>query len=251
VTLLTVLGLWFAAGLVATLVLGPRLRRAAEEAGPVLEAEPVYGADRSPLRWRLGTLGVVGLLAGSTGMAAAGALPGSTQTIAHHVLGTVGVHVPKAAHAPAEVATGPASTPWSDDVGPATSSPDDRTEATGPDGTTETAPPTSVEGGDTEVTAPDTEAGVDEPSSDPELTEPSETEPAEVDGTEPTEPPVDEPPAEEPPAEEPPPTTTTTTPPGEDLPPTTTTTTTPPSEEPPPTTTTTTLPAPPPPDPAG
>jgi hypothetical protein len=174
VTLLTVLGLWFAAGVVATLVLGPRLRRAAEEAGPALEPEPLYVADRSPLRWRLGTLGVVGLLAGSTGMAAAGALPGSTQTIAHHVLGTVGVHVPKATPAPTEVATGPASTPWSD-VGPGTSSPEGGAEAAAADGPDGTAPPTSVEAAEAEGVTPDTEAGVDEPSSGDagsELTEP-------------------------------------------------------------------------------
>jgi hypothetical protein len=123
VTLLVILATWFATGVLATLLLGPRLRRAAEAAGVPVEPEPVYLADRSPLRWRLGTLAVVGLLAGSTGMAAAGALPGSAQSIAHQVLGTVGVHVPQAPDAPTEVAaTGPAPTPWSD-LGPSTSSP--------------------------------------------------------------------------------------------------------------------------------
>lgn len=262
-TLLTVLGAWFLAGLVATLVLGPRLRRAAEQAGPAIEPEPLYGADRSPLRWRLGTLGVIGLLAGSTGMAAAGALPGTTQTIAHHVLGTVGFDVPKAADAPAQVATGPAQTPWSEE-GRSSSSPDDAAGGTEQGGPAETGPPPSVEDGEAAVgdgdDAPDgggtsdvpsvdgedVEAGDAEPAGDPApATEPSDVEEGGTTTTEPTDVPPPDPPAEEPP----PTATTTPPPPGEPPPTTTTTTTTPPPEEPPPTTTTTTLPAPPPPEP--
>jgi hypothetical protein len=256
VTLLIVLGAWFATGVLATLVLGPRLRKAAELAGPPLEPEPVYVADRSPLRWRLGTLGVVGLLAGSTGMAAAGELPGSAQTIAHHVLGTVGVNVPKASEAPAQVATGPATTPWAD-LGPSTSSPGsgaagERTDppATAPteEGGTPPSPDTTAAGRDDVASgAPSTEGTgegstpQDPPSFSPEGSDVSE-DPAPPAGE-----PSDVP--EDPPAEEPPP--TTTPPPAEEPPAgggsgTTTTTTTTTS-----TTTSTTAPPPPPGDPAG
>jgi hypothetical protein len=227
VILLVVLGAWFATGVLATLVLGPRLRRAAEQAGVALEQEPVYIADRSPLRWRLGTLGVVGLLAGSTGMAAAGALPGSAQTIAHHVLGTVGVHVPEAPDAPTEVATGPAQTPWSD-VTPSTSSPGSGT-ADPPSGPPPPAPPADDGGPD------DTAAGSDVTATEPAASGSggsTATTPPPVVRPEGSDVPDEAPPADEPsdvpddpPAEETPP---TTTPPGEEQPPpdpTTTTTT--------------------------
>ena len=251
-TLLVVLGAWFATGVLATLVLGPRLRRAAEQAGVPLEPEPVYLADRSPLRWRLGTLGVVGLLAGSTGMAAAGALPGSAQTIAHHVLGSVGVHVPEAGDEPTDVATGPAPTPWSD-VAPSTSSP----RPTAVDGPPATAPPAD-EGAAAD--APD-DAGAGDHVAAPA---PSASGGSESTGTtappsvrpEGSDVPGDAPPADEavdapadPPAEETPP---TTTPPGEEPPPAEQ----PPDTSPDPSTTTTTststtLPTPPPDQPAG
>lgn len=249
--LLVVLGAWFAIGVLVTLVLGPRLRRAAEQAGLPIEPEPVYLADRSPLRWRLGTLGVVGLLAGSTGMAAAGALPGSAQTIAHHVLGSVGVHVPEAPDSPTHVATGPASTPWSD-VAPSTSSPGsdpaDRSTAPPPapasdQGTALAAPDGGGPGGD-EVTAPPASEGAGGPAT----TAPPSLRPEGSDVPDETAPPAEEPsdvPVDAP-AEETPP---TTVPPGEEQPP---------AEQPPdPSTTTTTsststtLPNPPPAEPAG
>ena len=257
-TLLVVLGAWFATGVLATLVLGPRLRRAAEQAGEPLEPEPVYLAARSPLRWRLGTLGVVGLLAGSTGMAAAGALPGSAQTIAHHVLGTVGVHVPEAPDGPAEVATGQAP-PQSSDVTPSTSS----SGSDGDDQPSEPPPPAPPADGDENAAAPgpddtgsDDVATTESPASgteSPATTTPGPSlRPEGSDVPDEPEPPSGEPSdvPDDPSAEEPP----TTTPPAEEQPP--------PAEQPPdgsgdPTTTTTTststtLPPPPPPDePAG
>jgi hypothetical protein len=251
-TLLVVLGAWFATGVLATLVLGPRLRRAAEQAGVPLEPEPVYLADRSPLRWRLGTLAVVGLLAGSTGMAAAGALPGSAQSIAHHVLGSVGVHVPEATDVPTKVATGPAPTPWSD-MGPSTSSPGPDTTAGASDppappadqGPALDAPEGAGTGDDGTASTPSASGGSESPATTtPDLRpEGSDVPDAGAPVEEPSDLPAD------PPAEETPP---TTTPPGEEPPPaeppgdpgTTTTTST--------TSTSTTLPAPPPPvDPAG
>lgn len=51
-------------------------------------------------RWRFGwravaAAGVVGFLAGGTGLAAAGTLPDPAQDVAHDVLGAVGVNVPR------------------------------------------------------------------------------------------------------------------------------------------------------------
>lgn len=51
-------------------------------------------------RWRFGwravaAAGVVGFLAGSTGLAAAGTLPDPAQDVAHDVLGAVGINVPR------------------------------------------------------------------------------------------------------------------------------------------------------------
>lgn len=224
-TVLVVLAAWFLAGVLATLVLGPRLRRAAEQAGAALEPEPLLVGNRSPLRWRVGTLGVVGLLAGSTGMAAAGALPGSAQTIAHHVLSTVGVHVPEAP--PAVEVASPAATPW-----------DDRSSGAPPPSTSATPdvppgsdppPPAAGEGpspsdavasgGDEVATGPSSRGSgavsTTQPPPPVELSEPSDV------GSDPgvrREEPSDVPP--DPPAEDPPPTTTTTTPP-EEAPPTT------------------------------
>ncbi len=257
--LLLLLGAWFAAGVLTTLLIGPRLRRAAEAAGTPLEPEPVFPAGRSPLRWRLGTLGVVGLLAGSTGMAAAGALPGSAQTIAHHVLGSVGMHVPKDS-AP-EVVAAPATPPWGD-VAEAPDAPTTSELAVG-EGSTSAPPPAGVQAeppegsataGDTDGTtgsATDTGADAGADAGEPDASPPSSTlpstEPSDVpdDGTgdEPSDVPAD------PPSDEP--TTTTTTPPTDppgdpgDVPTSSTTTTT----------TTTTVPPdappPPPPPPAG
>ncbi len=242
-TLLLVLVAWFAAGVLATLVLGPRLRRAAELAGVALEPEPVFLANRSPLRWRVGTLGVVGLLAGSTGMAAAGALPGSAQTIAHHVLSTVGVHVPEAPPA-AEVVAAPTATPWAD-VGTGATPPGTATATgpgfgpatgAGPSGTS--APEAAASGGGDVVTTPSTRGTVGGSTAEtaPVVERP---EPSDVDDTAavPRDEPSDVP--SDPVVEEP--TTTTTTPPEEETPPTTE----PPPEEQPEasgdTTTTTTL----------
>jgi len=251
VNLLVLLGAWFAAGVLTTLLIGPRLRRAAEAAGTPVEPEPVFPAGRSPLRWRLGTLGVVGLLAGSTGMAAAGALPGSAQTIAHHVLGSVGMHVPKEA-AP-EVVAAPATPPWGD-VGHA-GEPTTTSELGEGDGSTEAAPtveagdppadtPATVDDGGTTDTTADLDAGVSDDAGDSDASPPSSTpstEPSDVpdDGTgeEPSDVPAD------PPSEEPP--TTTTTVPSPEPPPdpgtptsspstTTTTSTVPPDDPPPP-----------------
>jgi hypothetical protein len=220
VTLLLVLVAWFMAGALATLVLGPRLRRAAELAGVALEPEPIFLANRSPLRWRVGTLVVVGLLAGSTGMAAAGALPGSAQTLAHHVLGTVGVHVPEAPPAPPTVAA-PVATPWGE-VGTgavasdAVAMPGLRTGESGPalGGATGTADPATVGDSHASGGAPSAAAhGANATAGTPTEVrpEPSDVAGDAVDppGSEPSDVPAD------PAAEEPPPTTTTTTPPAE------------------------------------
>jgi hypothetical protein len=257
VNLLLLLGAWFAAGVLTTLLIGPRLRRAAEAAGTALEPEPVFPAGRSPLRWRLGTLGVVGLLAGSTGMAAAGALPGSAQTIAHHVLGSVGMDVPEDS-AP-EVVAAPATPPWGDVAGaddPTTTSELGAGDAapTAPSVAGDPATPGGASGtGDdpagTTGSTVDLDAGIGgdgggdgsdagPPSSTPSGDEPSDV-PADGPGGEPSDVPPD-------PGGEEPPTTTTTVPspteppadPGDtptSTPSTTTTTTTtvPPADAPP------------------
>jgi hypothetical protein len=233
VTLLIVLGAWFIAGVLATLVLGPRLRKAAELTGEPLEPEPVYVADRSPLRWRLGTLGVVGLLTGSTGMAAAGELPGSAQSIAHHVLGTVGVNVPEGSDAPAEVATGPATTPEAD-RGPSTSSPGSGAagEATDPPATAPAeeggplpTPDTTAAGSDEVASAGPSTEGIGERPTTPEAPPSLSPEGSDV-SEDPAPPPGEESDVpEDPPAEEPP---TTTEPPPAGEPPVD-----PPAEEPP------------------
>jgi len=220
VTLLVILVAWFTAGVLATLVVGPRLRRAAELAGIALEPEPGSLVVRSPLRWRLGTLGVVGLMAGSTGMAAAGALPGSAQTIAHHVLGTVGVHVPEAPP-PAQVVAGPGPSAGPSDGAAATPGPSGDApvpETAGAPGPADAGAPPST--GVASTGDPETDTSTADPD-DPGTTTTwgttvPENETSDVHDGVVAGPPVTEPsdvPADE--AAAPPETTTTTTPAGE------------------------------------
>jgi hypothetical protein len=57
-------------------------------------APSLAGAPRRSHRLRVVAAFAVGLLAGTTGLATAGALPNGAQEVAHHTLGSVGVNVP-------------------------------------------------------------------------------------------------------------------------------------------------------------
>jgi hypothetical protein len=59
-----------------------------------MAAPSLADAPRSRHRLRVVAAFAVGLLAGTTGLATAGALPNGVQEIAHHTLGSVGVNVP-------------------------------------------------------------------------------------------------------------------------------------------------------------
>lgn len=60
------------------------------------DAPAEHGRRRWRFSWRaVAAAGVVGFLAGSTGLAAAGELPGPAQDVAHNVLGAVGLNVPR------------------------------------------------------------------------------------------------------------------------------------------------------------
>jgi hypothetical protein len=146
--LLVALG-WLALGIVVSLLLGPLLARqsesfVADDLDYLPEPEPVVVREPARRGWRVGVAAAATALAASTGMAAAGALPPSAQSVAHRVLLTVGLDVPKPAgpsDRPAprdEVATGPAEEATSDGA----SGGDERTSDPGRPADP-TAPPTS------------------------------------------------------------------------------------------------------------
>src|SRR5690606_30573467 len=69
---------------------------AATHTSAMTEARSHSPAHGSRFSWRaVAAAAVVGFLAGSTGLAAAGTLPDPAQDVAHNVLGAVGIDVPR------------------------------------------------------------------------------------------------------------------------------------------------------------
>lgn len=171
---------WFASGLLLAMLIGPQMRRSAaglasdlgsapprRQARPAV-VKPAVGAWRRHGRLTVSAGFAAVAFAGSTGLAAAGALPQPVQGVAHSVLRSVGVSVPEVsgngpADDPSPVAMGADDdAPSTDDLRPA------RNPAVAPAATERRAERDRVEKSSTTVTSA---AGADEAADEP--TEPA------------------------------------------------------------------------------